>query len=105
MQFLTTLDLDSIVLTLSAMVVLLVLVKWHFSTEVDFDLKHIVMQDGKISLSKFGQLVAMFISTWVVVYQTRHNQLTEWIFTGYMLAWSGANFASKYLDKRTADTK
>lgn len=74
------------------------LLVWHIREDTAFDLRTALMVDDKFSLYKVGQLLALLTSTWIIIYQTRHGQLTDWLFTGYMLAWSGANLFSKYLD-------
>jgi len=74
---------------------------WHHD-DSNFSIKSIVSDDnGKFSLSKTGQFVSMLVSTWVIVYQTNHGVLTEWLFTGYMLAWAGANAYKQYLSTKT----
>lgn len=95
-------NIDTLVLMLATVIALFFIFKWHADTTTPFDLRSAFMaEDGsKFSLSKFGQLVAMVTSTWVVIYQTRHNNLTEWLFTGYMVAWAGANAFSKYLNSK-----
>ena len=43
-------------------------------------------------------MVALFVSSWAMIHQTINNALTEWLFGGYMVAWAGANIASKFID-------
>jgi hypothetical protein len=100
MDFLKTLDIETIVLAFGTLLFLLLLVKWHVDSKNDLDIRSAFMKDGKLSLAKSGQALALIVSTWVLIYQTRNNRLTDWLFTGYMVAWSGANMASKYLDTK-----
>jgi hypothetical protein len=100
MDFLKTLDIETIVLAFGTLLFLVFLVKWHVDSENDLDIRSAFMKDGKLSLAKSGQALALIVSTWVLIYQTRNNRLTDWLFTGYMVAWSGANMASKYLDTK-----
>ena len=98
MSFLLDIKPETVVLFLGSLLFVALLMLWHTNKEVDFDVKSALMREGKFSLSKLGQLVALMTSTWVVIYQTRHGLMTEWLFTGYMLAWSGANLLGRYLD-------
>lgn len=81
-----------------------ILISWHLNKNNSIDLKTILVKDGELSLSKLGQLIALLVSTWIIVYQTRHELLTDWLFTGYMVAWSGANLASKWIDRGNTST-
>lgn len=76
-----------------------VLLSWHLNKTNSIDLKSLLIKDGEVSLSKLGQLIALLVSTWIIVYQTRAGLLTEFLFLGYMTAWSGANLASKWIDR------
>jgi hypothetical protein len=105
-EFLKHVDLDLLVLCISAVVFLGMMINWHTRPNNSFDLKDtFVDKSGTLSLSKLGQMIAMLVSTWIIIYQTRHNLLTEWLFTGYMLAWAGANVAHKWLDQKESHTK
>lgn len=106
-NILATLDLETLVLGISSLLFIIFLITAHSSKVQPFDIKTtIVDESGRFSLSKFGQLVALMVSTWVLIYQTRHNNLTEWLFIGYMSAWAGANLLNKYLDRgKTSDTE
>ena len=77
-----------------------VLISWHRNQNNTIDLKTILIKDGELSLSKLGQLIALLVSTWIIVYQTRHELLNEWLFTSYLFTWTGANVMSKYLGPR-----
>jgi len=68
-----------------------------------FDLRWLITdeQTKQPSLHKFGQLVALAISSWGFVYQALNGHLTEWYFTAYMLAWAAAEAANKYLVGRS----
>ena len=88
------------VLSAGTIVFLCIMWWWHVKKNIEFDVKDIFI-DGRskrFSLAKLGQFVAMLVSTWIIIYQTRHGLLTEWLFTGYMVAWAGANIAGKWLD-------
>ncbi len=99
-QIISSLNLDTIVLMLGSLTFAFLLVQWH-KDDSQFSIKSVIADpEGKFSLSKFGQFVSMITSTWVVIHQTRAGTLTEWLFTGYMIAWAGANAFSKYLENK-----
>lgn len=90
---------DTWVLIVATIVVLISAWLWQRDKKNKFDLLDLISgDDGKLSLSKTGQLVALLVSTWGFVALTRADKMSEWFFTGYMLAWAGANIASKALD-------
>jgi hypothetical protein len=66
----------------------IILMYWS-NKHPDFVLTDLVTGDnGKVSLRKFGALVALFSSTWVFVTLTEQGKLTEWFFTGYIAVWA-----------------
>jgi len=89
---------DTWVLIAATFVVLVSAWLWQRDNTNNFDLLDLISIDGKLSLAKTGQLVALLVSTWGFVALVRAEKLTEFYFTGYMLAWAGANLASKALD-------
>lgn len=66
----------------------------------DFDLKDMIRntRTHKADLFKFAQLISLFTSTWIVVYLTSHDKLTEFAFGLYMAAWAGSVALDKYLN-------
>lgn len=98
-SLLENIKIDNVVLLVASLFLVILLLLWHKDKSVDFDMKTALMYEGKFSLSKFGQFIALMTSTWIIIHQTRAGQLSEWLFTGYMLAWSGANLLSRYIDK------
>lgn len=98
------LNIETIILLLAGLGVVIVLIVWHLK-DSKFDASQIVTNaDGTFSLSKFGQLLSLLVSTWIIIYQTRHGLLTEFLFSGYMLAWAGANAFNKYLESKKPET-
>lgn len=98
-------NLETIILLLAGVAVVIILAVWHIK-DSSFDASQIVTNvDGSFSLSKFGQLVSMLVSTWIVIYQTRHGLLAEWLFTSYLVTWAGANAFSKYLESKKTETQ
>ena len=49
---------------------------------------------------KFGQLLCVLTSTWAVIYETRNNNLTEWLLLAYLSVWSGVNLVSRFVDAK-----
>ena len=93
-------DLDTIVLMIASFTVLFSAWLWQRNPEVKFDLIDLISDNGKLSLFRTGQLVALLTSTWGFIALTRAGTLTEIYFLTYMAAWAGANIASKALDAR-----
>lgn len=67
-----------------------------------YDLRWLITDENtkQPSLHKFGQLVALVISSWGFVYQAVHDHLTEWYFTAYMVAWAAAEVANRYISAK-----
>jgi hypothetical protein len=63
-------------------ILLIVLVYWHMSSDVRFDLRDLLIDSKtkELSLSKTGQFLALLISTWVLMYETRAGRLTHWLY-------------------------
>lgn len=60
--------------------------------------KWLMDQDtGYPSSSRRAQETAMVTSTWALVTLTLKNNVAEWLFVGYMIAWAGAQFGSIWL--------
>jgi hypothetical protein len=65
-----------------------------------FDLRAVIADDaGKPSVHKIGQLTALVLSTWQLVYLTIHNQMTVEYFGLYMGVWAAAQTADKWISK------
>lgn len=96
-----SIDLDTSLLLATLCAALMVLGFWHGKSDA-FDLRHLLVDTdhGKVSLGKTGQFVALIVSTWALVHETRAGHLTEWLFGAYMIAWSGANIARMALEKK-----
>ena len=93
-----SLTLDTVILLVGALVFLLTLGRWNKDPKERFVLSDLLIgQDGRASLDKVGQFVALSVSTWGFVYVTRGGTLSEYYFTGYMLSWGGLGVAKAYL--------
>jgi hypothetical protein len=92
---------DLIILSLAVISSILLVSWWHYKRDVRFDVKDIIVDTstGKVSLYKIGQVVALIISTWIIVHETKSNRLSEWLFLSYMAIWSGTNLAKAIIEK------
>lgn len=91
---------DTYALLLAAVLFIALLTYWQRSDD-EFDLRMLIVDSttGKVSLFKLGQLVALGVSTWALVHETRRGFLTEWLFGLYMISWAGVNIANKLTEK------
>jgi len=72
----------------------LLLIFWH-RTHPEFTLTDLLTGDnGRVSLRKFGALVALFSSTWGFVTLIEQGKLSEWYFTAYIGVWAAQKVAS-----------
>ncbi len=75
-------------------VLMLVLSLWHIK-HPDFTLTDLLTGDnGRVSLRKFGALIALFSSTWGFVTLVEQGKLSEWYFTAYIGVWAAQKVAS-----------
>jgi hypothetical protein len=85
-----------------------VVVYWHLSAKSGVDLQYLLLdtETKKFSIFKAGQVMALIVSTWIMVRETNHDRLSEWLFTAYMFTWAGSNLANRVISKgaTNADT-
>ena len=92
--------LTEISLAFITTVIAILLIRWQFNKDNTFDLSHMLLgDDGKVSLFRFGQLMALITSTWAFITLVQQGKLTEWFFMSYMTIWSGINLAKNILGK------
>jgi predicted metal-binding membrane protein len=93
-------DIPGVIVATLAAFVTGVLFRWH-ADGTRFDLRHVLIDSAtdRVSLHKFGQFVALVVSTAVLWYEMMHARLSEWLFTGYMLTWAGTALAKRWIDK------
>lgn len=79
----------------------ILLIYWHADKRTDFDLRDLMIdvKTGKLAVLKVGQLASLMVSTWVLIHETRAGKLSEWLFSAYMLVWSGSDLVKRYIDK------
>ena len=92
---------EKLFFSLAATLVAVLLFYWHVSPRSRVDLQYLFVdtETQQFSIFKFGQVLALFVSTWVLIRETNHDRLTEWLYAGYMFAWTGVNMANRYLTK------
>lgn len=101
MDILKNFDLDTFILVTCSLIVAYALWSWHSDKHVKFDIKTLILDDkGNFSVYYVAQILSLMTSTWILIYQTRHGILTEWLFTGYMVAWAGMGVAGKWMDNK-----
>lgn len=67
-----------------------------------FSLLDLVTGDnGRVSMSKFGQCGAFVISSWGFVFLVESGSLSEWYYATYMVAWTGTSLLNKMIDQRS----
>lgn len=94
--------LPNLTLLLIVLLVGLVLLRWQKSHPA-FDLADLLTGDnGKVSLSKFGQAAALVVSTWGFAVLVQQGKLTEFYFVGYMTVWAGYRLVQAKIEKSAA---
>lgn len=67
----------------------------------NFDLRTLITEDdGKLSIHKIGQLVALVLSSWGFVYLILYKEITEFYFMGFMGVWASAEALNKWIDRK-----
>jgi len=88
-KFVNWIDLDfwEIVLLFMMFMLYRLIAKAHTATGNDLDIQWLLVDEktGRVSLKKFGALIAIVFSTWIVLFMTVKGQMTEavlglWLF-------------------------
>ena len=93
------LDLDVMTAFLLTVILILCVLLYRAQKKDDnFDLRDLIVDkaSGRVSLSRFGQLTALLVSTWGFVTLTLHDKLTEWYYGSYMFTWAAAEGYRKW---------
>lgn len=61
--------------------------KMHASRDVDFDLRDLLMENGKASKASCVLMGAFAVTTWQFIYYTLNGKLTEGYLGIYVAAW------------------
>lgn len=78
---------------LLALLLVMMFVLWRAQKRADFDLANMLRQgnaDGKESAAQLAILTAMAMSSWVLMSETLNSRLTENLWWGYLITWSGS---------------
>lgn len=84
------------------------MIVWWFvqqsrSPESKIALQDIILgSDDKVSLTKVAQFGAFMVSTWGFIHLVVYNNLTEWYYTSYMIAWAGTQLATYWISRTKA---
>jgi hypothetical protein len=83
-------------------VLTLAILWWLQRTKDNFDLRWVIVdeQTKQPSIHKIGQLTALIMSTWLLVYLALQGRMDGTYFGTYMAIWAGAQVANKYLSTR-----
>ncbi len=68
------------------------------------DLSSLLLDKGQVTLAKFGGLLALLCSTWLVVYLALDKSLTDTVFGVYVVGWGGVKVAADITNKPAAGT-
>lgn len=67
----------------------------------NFDLRALISDDKRQpSIHKLGQLTALVMSTWMLVYLAVHDRMTPEYFITYMGIWTAAQTADRWIGKK-----
>ena len=81
----------AVVFALAAFVLLLLiwrsLAKMHADESVNFDLRDLLMENGRVSKAACVMMGAFAVTTWQFVYYTLNGKLTEGYLGIYVAAW------------------
>lgn len=100
-NLINNIEMSKLVLFVCSGVLAYVLYKAHVNPG-SFDLKDMLRQSesGKADIYKFGQMICLFVSSWLIIYLASNKTITEYYFGLYMLAWAGSTALNKYLGQR-----
>ena len=95
-------DIPAVLFGLGNAAFALILLRWH-AGDGPFDFRYTLMERGRISLSRLGQLTALVVSTGVIVHETVKGRLSEWLLLAYMGAWAGTYIAKKFAPSKAPE--
>lgn len=105
-DFLTYIEKQPMAIILLFGLVLLVYVMFKIQrSKNNVDLYYLILDEKtqQPSLHKLGQLVALAVSTWALIYESLQGHLSEWLFGSYMIAWAAAEATNRFLSKGDDD--
>jgi hypothetical protein len=80
-----------------------VVVLWSIQAKRDnFDLRSMITDNRthQPSIHKMGELVALIVSTWLIVYLALNNRIDNNYFGLYMAVWAGAQVANNWIGNK-----
>lgn len=90
-----------------AMVATFVYVLWraHRNGENNIDLSSLLVDNGVVTLAKFGGLLALLTTTWLIVLLALKGALTDVALGAYLTAWGIVKIAGDVTNKPAPGTK
>ena len=88
------------------MIVTFVYVLWSSQRDKNskVDLSSLLLDKGEVTLAKFGGLLALLTSTFVMVYLALDKSLTDFVFASYVVGWGGVKVAADITGKPAPGT-
>ena len=87
-----------------AMIGLMAWILWraHRSKDNKIDLSALLVDTvtGNVTLAKFGGLLALLSSTWIVVYLAVDKSLTDTAFAAYVATWGAVKVANDVIQAK-----
>ena len=109
LKALSSFDASLVVLLVMSLVIIATVVSWHFDKKEDFHLQQVLIDNvsGKIVIEKVGYMVALAVSTWIMITLTIFGKMTEGYLAGYLAIFALSRAASSLTSvwKDAADDK
>ena len=67
-----------------------------------FDLRDLIMENGRIELTKTCAFVCFILSAWGFIFLITHDKMTEWYFGLFVGAFCGNQLVRVWLSQRIA---
>lgn len=81
-----------------------VLWRAHRSRNSAIDLAYLLVDGAldppRVTLAKFSAMVALLVSTWIVVFLTVSGKFDSAAFTAYLATWGAVKIAGDYMAKK-----
>lgn len=94
---------DPMAFALLCIAVIALIILWNIQAKRDnFDLRYLITdpRTHQPSVHKMGELSALIVSTWLLVYLALNNRMNENYFGLYMAVWTGAQVANNWIGTR-----
>lgn len=95
------LDWMQLILVTATMVIIYSFWRAHHRKGFDFNAFDLLMENGRVSKLAFAFMVALLLTTWVIINLCVHDKLTEGYFTTYGTMWVVPIVAKLFAGKNT----